>query len=207
MSHYLGISRQENGQVDQVKVQTNFSQSTGSTEKVIFLRTKSIRQSAPILKKLAHLEKQKHPVAMSNTSLWLGNWNSYQQVRVLYSGLEFMAVLLGISFLAMLASCLMFKILSGSFADIPRYELLRKLGTHETSLRWAIRREIAILFCLPAALGVVHVLFGLNLFVSLLADPYKNLWLPFIIFGLIYLGYYLFLNLVYQKIVLKKVDK
>jgi putative ABC transport system permease protein len=207
LSNYLGVSRQKNGQINQIKVQTDLSQVTGSTEKVVFLRTKNIQQSALILRKLARLEKQKHPVAMNNPSLWLGDWDSYRQVRVLYSGLEFMAVLLGISFLAMLASCLMFKILSGSFADIPRYELLRKLGTHQSSLRWSIRREIAILFCLPAVLGVVHVLFGLNLFASLLADPYKSLWLPFIIFGLIYLGYYLFLNFVYQRIVLKKSDQ
>lgn len=191
---------------DQVVVES--SPAVGGTRhQVIFLRANGFNQNAAIFKKLAKSEQQKTPAAQ-RANLWLGAWTGYLQLKTLYSGLEFMAVLLGISFLAMLASCLMFKILSGSFADIPRYQLLRKLGSHESSLHWAVRREISILFVLPAILGVTHVLFGLKLFKSILNNPYQQLWLPFGIFGVIYLAYYGFLSFVYQRIVLKReIDK
>ncbi len=42
----------------------------------------------------------------------------------------------------MLASCLMFKLLSGAFADKRRYELLRKLGVRPQLLRNAIKKEV-----------------------------------------------------------------
>lgn len=39
-----------------------------------------------------------------------------------------MGFFLGIAFLAMMASCLMFKILSGASKDITRYQMLKKIG-------------------------------------------------------------------------------
>lgn len=53
-------------------------------------------------------------------------YEMYEQYNGLFSGLEFMGFFLGIAFLAMLASCLMFKILSGSKSDIGRYTMLEK---------------------------------------------------------------------------------
>lgn len=125
-------------------------------------------------------------------------------MKPLYAGLEFMGIFLGIGFLAMLASCLMFKILSGAFADVKRYEMLEKLGVRKTLLRGAIAKEIAILFILPAILGVAHVLVGLNLFKGMLINPYYGIWVPFSIFAVLYLGYYLLVFLMYQRIVLKR---
>ena len=49
---------------------------------------------------------------------------------------------LGLAFLTMLASCLMFKILSGSKSDIARYEMLEKIGTRRGLLKQSIRREV-----------------------------------------------------------------
>ena len=42
------------------------------------------------------------------------------------SGTMFMGFFLGIAFLAMMASSLMFKILTGASRDVRRYEMLRK---------------------------------------------------------------------------------
>lgn len=201
LTNYLGEAGSTN---NKIVIQAN-STKTGSQHKVLFIRTNGLAANAKVLKKIANIEKNKYS---NTTNLWLGAWTSYEQISILYSGLEFMAMLLGISFLAMLASCLMFKILSGSFADIPRYQLLRKLGTREGKLRSAVRREISVLFILPAVLGVVHVLFGLKLFSTIIANPYQQLWIPFGIFGLIYFAYYCFLSVIYQRVVLKKeVDK
>ena len=57
--------------------------------------------------------------------------SKYQAYDMFYgvaSGTVFMGFFLGIAFLAMMASCLMFKILSGASKDITRYQMLRKIG-------------------------------------------------------------------------------
>ncbi|MDK7192915.1 hypothetical protein QP420_06675, partial [Bifidobacterium sp. UMB1197] len=69
------------------------------------------------------------------------------------SGFEFMGFFLGLAFLAMLASTLMFKVLSGANSDKPRYQMLWKVGTRKSLLKASIAKEIGILFVLPAVLG------------------------------------------------------
>ncbi len=109
----------------------------------------------------------------------------------------------------MLASCLMFKILSGAASDQRRYEMLNKIGTRPQILRRSIMNEILVLFALPALVGVVHVLFGLQMFKVMMIDPYNQLWLPFTIFFVLYMIYYVITVLLYEHIVLPKlkIDK
>ena len=115
-----------------------------------------------------------------------------------------MGFFLGIAFLTMLASCLMFKILSGAKSDIQRYSMLEKIGTRRNLLKQSIRKEIGILFLVPGLLGVTHVLFGLQLFKTLLSEPYNNIWLPFLIFFVLYFIYYLLTIWIYTGIVMKR---
>ncbi|MDN6701229.1 MAG: ABC transporter permease, partial [Tetragenococcus koreensis] len=121
-----------------------------------------------------------------------------------FSGFEFMGFFLGIAFLTMLASCLMFKILSGAASDVARYDMLNKIGTRMSLLKKSIRREIAVLFLAPGVLGAIHVLFGLKMFTGLLSEPYTGIWLPFLIFFVLYFLYYLLTIWLYTDIVLKK---
>ena len=51
----------------------------------------------------------------------------YEIMYTFTSGTVFMGFFLGIAFLAMMASCLMFKILSGATKDTKRYQMLRKI--------------------------------------------------------------------------------
>src|SRR5699024_1820804 len=115
---------------------------------------------------------------------------AYTIINGFFSGLEFMGFFLGIAFLAMLASCLMFKILSGANSDVKRYNMLYKIGTKPKTLRASINKEIAVLFSVPAILGIIHVLIGLQLFVKILYQPYMHIEIPFAIFIVLYLGYY-----------------
>ncbi|HIZ96200.1 MAG TPA: FtsX-like permease family protein [Candidatus Ligilactobacillus excrementavium] len=138
-----------------------------------------------------------------------GEYSSYLAALEIFGGFEFMGFFLGIAFLAMLASCLMFKILSGANSDKHRYEMLNKLGVRRKVLRRSISREIMVLYALPGILGIVHVLFGLQLFKTLLLAPYRGIWLPFLIFIVLYLIYYLITVKLYERIVLPdvKIDK
>ncbi len=131
-------------------------------------------------------------------------YDFYVVFNEMFSGLEFMGFFLGLAFLAMLASCLMFKILSGAPADITRYEMLSKIGARQSLLKASLRKELAVLFLVPGLLGMIHVLFGLKMFTSLLSEPYAGIWLPFSIFFVLYFIYYLLTVWLYSGIVLKK---
>ena len=126
----------------------------------------------------------------------------YSNVLGFTSAFEFMGFFLGIAFLTMLASTLMFKVLSGAASDKVRYQMLHEIGARPRLLRSSIRKEIGTLFTMPGILGIIDVLCGLQLFKTLLKAPYHNIWIPFTIFIVLYLGYYLLTVALYEKIVL-----
>ena len=120
------------------------------------------------------------------------------------SGTVFMGFFLGIAFLAMMASCLMFKILSGASSDIKRYQMLRKIGLRRELLTKSIYKELFLVFLFPAIVGIAHVLVGMNIFSFILIDPYFRIWLPIVIFIVIYSIYYFITVQLYKGIVLPK---
>ncbi|MGE6964334.1 FtsX-like permease family protein [Bacillus thuringiensis] len=122
------------------------------------------------------------------------------------SGTIFMGFFLGIAFLAMMASCLMFKILSGAEKDITRYQILRKIGVHRKLLTKSIYKELFLVFLFPAIVGIVHVLIGMNIFEGFVINPYFRIWLPIVIFIVIYAIYYFITVQLYKGIVLPKED-
>nr|WP_276035278.1 hypothetical protein [Enterococcus faecium] len=59
----------------------------------------------------------------------------------------------------------------------------------------------------PGILGVVHVLFGLQMFGLFMQNPYKNIWAPFTIFFVLYFIYYVLTTWLYTRIVLQDKNK
>ena len=152
-------------QYDQIKAKVN---------KIELLRVNNFRSNFNNIEKLQKLsvnqmisspEAEKDGI---NVNLSNSKSAQYRLVSSMTSGFEFMGFFLGLAFLAMLASTLMFKVLSGANSDKPRYQMLWKVGTRKSLLKSSITKEIGILFALPAVLGVVDVLFGLQLFKSIL---------------------------------------
>ncbi|RFB53463.1 FtsX-like permease family protein [Bacillus thuringiensis] len=133
-------------------------------------------------------------------------YQTYKSNQSLSSGLMFMGFFVGIAFLAMMASCLMFKVLSGASKDCTRYQMLRKIGVRRELLTQSIYKELFFVFLIPAIVGIVHVLVGMNMFSPLLIDPYFRIWLPLAIFVVIYLMYYFITVQLYKRIVLSKED-
>ncbi|MGX4687600.1 FtsX-like permease family protein [Vagococcus sp. JNUCC 83] len=170
------------------------------------LSVSSFKDSLPQIKKLVAENTKNNP------SLGKGDgfdqtaqkYVMYQLSNSLYSGFQFMGFFLGLAFLTMLASCLMFKILSSANTDKVRYQMLRKIGTRPSLLKGAIRKEIGVLFLLPGVLGGIHVLFGLQMFKELMADPYHGIWVPFTLFIFLYVIYYVLTVIIYSSIVLPK---
>ncbi|MFP9068816.1 ABC transporter permease, partial [Enterococcus faecalis] len=71
----------------------------------------------------------------------------------------------------------------------------------------SIRREVGVLFLAPGILGVVHVLFGLQMFDLFMQNPYKDIWVPFTIFFVLYFIYYVLTTWLYTRIVLQDKNK
>ncbi|MEN0648023.1 ABC transporter permease [Caldifermentibacillus hisashii] len=147
------------------------------------------------------LEKYKHIDADD----MLSKYKIYNEFYTVSSGTVFMGFFLGIAFLAMMASCLMFKILSGATADITRYDMLRKIGVRRELLTKSIYKEFFLVFLCPAIVGIAHVLMGMNIFGFFVIDPYFRIWLPICIFLVIYTIYYMITVQLYKGIVLPKV--
>ncbi|PFS58922.1 ABC transporter permease [Bacillus cereus] len=131
-------------------------------------------------------------------------YQTYKTNQSFSSGLMFMGFFVGIAFLAMMASCLMFKILSGASKDSIRYQMLRKIGVRQELLTRSIYKELFFIFLVPAIIGIAHILVGMNMFGPLLIDPYFRIWLPIVIFIVIYSIYYWITVLLYKRIVLPK---
>ncbi|HFU7055552.1 ABC transporter permease [Bacillus cereus group sp. RP37] len=153
-------------------------------------------------KKIDELELAKYK-DMKEVHL-LSKYMLYEGYYSTYSGTVFMGFFLGIAFLAMLASCLMFKILSGASKDIIRYQMLRKIGVRYELLTKSIYKELLFVFLFPAIVGIMHVLVGMSMFSFLIDNPYFRIWLPIIIFLVIYVFYYFITVQLYKKIVLPK---
>lgn len=178
-----------------------FNAIQGQKKFVTLIRVKDFIKEYPTLMKIEKAQMTSPLISrvLSNTKPF-----TYQVVLGFASGFEFMGFFLGIAFLTMLASTLMFKVLSGAASDKVRYEMLYKIGTREKMLRRSIRNEIGVLFALPGVLGIIDVLFGLRLFKVLLPKPYMDIWLPFLIFIVLYFIYYMVTVKLYENIVLKK---
>lgn len=170
------------------------------------IQVKDFEAVLPKLTALAKLDQKNNPSLAGESNL-MQRADAYDTFNGIFSGFEFMGFFLGIAFLTMLASCLMFKILSGANSDIMRYTMLRKIGARNGLLKKSIRKEIGVLFLVPGLLGIVHVLFGLQMFKMLLSDPYDQIWLPFAIFVALYAVYYLLTVWLYTNTVLKNTGK
>jgi putative ABC transport system permease protein len=181
----------------------DFNQIDAKEGSVSVINVKSIAENRKVLEKLNTSQVKAFP-KMAENGFGAGTFPAYQLISGIYGGLEFIGYFLGIAFLAMLASCLMFKILSGTQQDKIRYNLLTKVGTRRSLLRQSINREIFVLFALPGALGIIDVLFGLQMFKVFFKDPYYNIQYPIIIFIALYSLYYFLTTWLYKLIVLPK---
>ncbi|UQS84106.1 ABC transporter permease [Bombilactobacillus thymidiniphilus] len=181
--------------------QQQFAQLVAPTNQVQFMRVNDFSAQISKIQKIVHAQQQRYPRMKSEGAT--AKVASYAMVNEMFSGLEFMGFFLGFAFLAMLASCLMFKILSSADQDRMRYQMLHKIGARSKVLKHSINQELGVLFGIPAVIGIIHVLFGMQIFSLLLQNPYHHIWLPILLFSVLYGLYYLLTTALYKLIVLK----
>ncbi|GHP14355.1 ABC transporter permease [Lentilactobacillus fungorum] len=184
---------------------TSFDQLHAKQNTLLLVRVKDMDAASNTLTKLTKLQSRQYGQSMTEMPGG-GAFSTYQLLKGVFGSFEFMGIFLGIAFLAMLASCLMFKILSGAASDKVRFEMLNKIGARKSVLTHSILLQILGLFLLPAVLGIVDVAFGLQMFVKshLLQGAYQTFGWSAVGFSLLYLIYYGITVLVYSKIVVPK---
>lgn len=109
----------------------------------------------------------------------------------------FIAIYLGIIFLIVSCAILALKQLTESSDNKQRYTILRKIGCDEKMINQSLFRQIAIFFCLPLILAIIHSIFGIQFAISIFETlASKEQLLPstvatIIIMGIIYGCYFL----------------
>ncbi|AIG65591.1 FtsX-like permease family protein [Weissella tructae] len=132
-----------------------------------------------------------------------GSFGMLVLLKSVFGGLEFMSMFLGMAFMVMLASTLMFKILSNVVPDMRRYQILNMVGVTKHQAKMAVAKDLGILFFIPMTIGLADALIGLQMFDKLMPDAYAGVptALPWVL-G-IYALYYLVTVFIYQRLVLK----
>ncbi|AEV95945.1 FtsX-like permease family protein [Pediococcus claussenii] len=199
---FASLSGSKKKLIPKIVPAAQFNQLVGTNQSVSVITVNDISVNRAQLDKLNN-SQNKH-FSSAYPDMLIGTYQAYIVISGIFGGLEFIGFFLGIAFLAMLASCLVFKILSGTNQDKIRYNLLNKIGTQKKLLKQSINREILVLFAAPGILGIIDVLFGLQMFKSLMDHPYANIQYPIIIFVIIYMLYYWFTIWMYKLIVLPK---
>ncbi|MED2868036.1 ABC transporter permease [Bacillus thuringiensis] len=188
----------------QIKIiDSNIYDSMKEKENTVFIgKTDDFGAHLKEWKKLDELQVAKYK---NVTSEELGStYQMYNLSHGFASGFMFMGFFVGIAFLAMMASCLMFKVLSGASKDVTRYQMLHKIGVRRELLTKSIYKELFFIFLFPAIVGITHILVGMKMFSPLLIDPYSRIWLPLVIFIVIYSMYYWITVQLFKRIVLPK---
>ncbi|HLR69755.1 ABC transporter permease [Virgibacillus alimentarius] len=184
---------------------TNFQKIDGKEQHVFTAMIEDFKEALP---KLEKIDKGQQEIAASMTGekpeTTGSKYSNYVAIKGFSNGTIFMGFFLGVAFLMMMASVLMFKLLSSANADIQRYDMLRKIGVRRSVLTKSIYRELFLVFLFPAIIGLVHVLVGMQMFSFIIIEPYTKIWIPISIFILIYGIYYVMTVQMYKRIVLPK---
>lgn len=195
---------QFNGKPVRIADEEHYKGIQGTEHAVTLVKVDDMKKYKPLLIEIDKRQKERiEKITGTKVDLYT-KMTTYQFVNSFMSGTMFMGFFLGIAFLAMMASSLMFKILTGASRDVRRYEMLRKIGVRRSMLTKSIYKEISYLFIFPAIIGISHVLVGLNLFSFILVDPFVKVWMPIGIFIVIYFIYYWITVQLYKGMVMPK---
>ncbi|GAB6092426.1 FtsX-like permease family protein [Furfurilactobacillus curtus] len=190
-------------QISEVVSQSAFNRLEAPTHHVTLVKVDDLtsQRNQPLLTQLVKTQQQRFA---QDASQMVGTFEWYQFFNSMFGGMEFMGFFLGFAFLAMMASCLMFKILSGATKDVVRYKMLNRIGARQQLMRSAVRGEVLTLFAIPGVLGIVDVLFGLRMFKGLLLDPYAIIGWIILGFCAMYAIYYWITVALYIRLVIPK---
>ena len=122
----------------------------------------------------------------------------YDLVGIVY----FLGAFLFLVFVFATGSIIYFKILSESFRDKGKFEILKKIGTTDFEIHKSVSKQVGMFFLLPLIVGIIHSIVA----ISVLSDLMKySLITPTIIsiavFVIVYGIFYIFTRIKYVNVV------
>ncbi|NFA03201.1 FtsX-like permease family protein [Weissella cibaria] len=169
----------------------------GDVKSVRLVTVKSFAANEATLTANAKREARLTGTAMNHQA---GVPGMFTLLKNVFGGLEFMGIFLGIAFLAMLASTLMFKVLSGVADDKRRYRILTMIGTSKRQVTATVVKDLGVLFFIPLVIGTLDVIFGLPMFKALMADPYVGFMPSLIAIVVLYVIYFVMTVILYRRL-------
>lgn len=85
-----------------------------------------------------------------------------------YGGFLFLGIMLGSMFMAAAVLIIYYKQITEGYADRQRFDILQKVGMDAREVRGTINRQILMVFFLPLAAAVLHVVIAMNMIVKML---------------------------------------
>ena len=127
----------------------------------------------------------------------------------LYGGTFFVGIFLSVLFLIATVLIIYYKQMSEGFEDQKRFEILSKVGLTEKESKRTIKRQVMILFFLPVAASIIHVIVAskvIRLFLKmvLVVDPFTftaSIAVVCLIFFIVYCVVYKITSSQYYRII------
>ena len=82
----------------------------------------------------------------------------YDLVGIVY----FLGAFLFLVFVFATGSIIYFKILTESFRDRAKFEILKKIGTTEQEIHQSVSKQVGLFFALPLVAGIIHSLVAIS---------------------------------------------
>lgn len=88
-------------------------------------------------------------------------------VRATYGGFLFLGVFLGVLFMAATVLMMYYKQISEGYEDRKRYVIMKKVGMSDTEVKQSIQTQVLLVFFLPLAMAVIHILVALKIMIKI----------------------------------------
>ncbi|WP_411680161.1 ABC transporter permease [Clostridium thailandense] len=86
-----------------------------------------------------------------------------------YGGLFFLGIFLGALFLMATVLIIYYKQISEGYEDKERFEIMQKVGMDKNEIRKTIRSQVLMVFFLPLAFTVIHIVFAFPMITKMMA--------------------------------------
>ena len=133
----------------------------------------------------------------------------YRSFYTLNGGLLFLGIFLGFIFLVGAGMIIYYKQMSEGYEDKERFEIMQKVGMSRKEVKFAIRRQILMVFFLPLLMAVLHIIMAfpmISRLLGLLGMMNTELYIlctagTIVVFAVIYAAIYMCTAKSYYKIV------
>ena len=138
-----------------------------------------------------------------------------ERFYALAGGLLFLAVIMNILFVFVVALIMYYKQISEGYEDVRRFEIMGKIGMTAGEMKNSVRSQMLTVFALPLLAAGVHMVFTYNIPYRMLRMAViddrglviKVMWICYFIFGAVYTLVYGITSRVYYNIVKNPEEK